>query len=266
MNGIKRNATRLRTELKPDRTKTPEVLGLQGFYDKRELIARVVPGLHTAPCRLHIEFVENHDLCVGWDEAAVVRKAQDINREVEEERKREEDTKKKELDAQWQKEVQPYRQYMYRRPAMKIAPPPSFEQRHCVGSYIVRCDEITKKEECALRLTICPGVDGSLIADYNSGIIEGTMLLDASRKRLDELGVRLDLKQRRCRLQGAVCRVQSSGCAAGQARAVERVLGEAGADCRVGREVPAVMRTHAVAGFNGCTTCMSPPDFDETRR
>ncbi|KAK7608489.1 hypothetical protein JOL62DRAFT_614137 [Phyllosticta paracitricarpa] len=188
----------------PDRTKTPEVLGLQGFYDKRELIARVVPGLHTAPCRLHIEFVENHDLCVGWDEAAVVRKAQDINREVEEERKREEDTKKKELDAQWQKEVQPYRQYMYRRPAMKIAPPPSFEQRHCVGSYIVRCDEITKKEECALRMTICPGVEGSLIADYNSGIIEGTMLLDASRKRLDELVVRLDEKQRRCRLQGAV--------------------------------------------------------------
>ncbi|KAK7509843.1 hypothetical protein IWZ03DRAFT_418965 [Phyllosticta citriasiana] len=71
----------------PDRTKTPEVLGLQGFYDKRELIARVVAGLHRAPCRHHIEFGENHDLCVGWDEAAVVRKAQDINRVVEEERK-----------------------------------------------------------------------------------------------------------------------------------------------------------------------------------
>ncbi|KAK7509844.1 hypothetical protein IWZ03DRAFT_90025 [Phyllosticta citriasiana] len=151
---------------------------------------------------------------------------------------------------------------MYRRPAMKIAPPPFFEQRHCVGSYIIRCDEITKKEECALRLTICPGVDGSLIADHNFGIIEGTMLLDASRKKLDELVVRLDEKHRLCRLQGAVCRVQSGGCAAGQARAVER-------DCRVGRvgrEVPAVMPTHAVVGFNGCTTCMSPPDFNGTRR
>ncbi|KAK7541238.1 uncharacterized protein J3D65DRAFT_272101 [Phyllosticta citribraziliensis] len=187
----------------PDRTKTPDVLVLQGFDHKRDLIARTIPGLHTALCRSRDEFTETPDLCIGWDEASVVRKVQDTNNEVEEERQRKEDRELKKRDEHWQKDIEPHRRYLHRRHTMNTPPLQSFELRHCVGSYLVRCDEIAKKEWwCSprmLHLDISLGPDGILIGTFDFNLIEGTMLLGFSEEKLDELVARIEGKERRRR-------------------------------------------------------------------
>ncbi|KAK8209415.1 hypothetical protein IWZ01DRAFT_527754 [Phyllosticta capitalensis] len=185
------------TDGKPDPTKTPEILELQGHNDKSDRIVRTVPSLHTALCRYDVE-LENHcKLLIGWDRATVLRRADEKTKEIETKQRQKEEAESRKRDADWEKALRPHLSYLIRRKAMNLPAPESFDLRRCIGSYVLRCDEITKKEECGtfpLELTIWPGKEGSLLANFRFGVLDGTMLLDWSEDMLDYLAVELDEK------------------------------------------------------------------------
>ncbi|KAK8241672.1 hypothetical protein HDK77DRAFT_262218 [Phyllosticta capitalensis] len=195
---------------KPDPMKTPEILELKGHNDKADRIERTVPGLHTKKCVCSAEFVnsfvEEYEegfeddpyLLIGWDHMALLQRAEEREKQLEEKRRDREEKRGRERNAAWEKALRPHLQYLIQRSTMNLAPPKSFNLQRCIGSYVVRCDDVAREEyfPSTLSLNIFPGVDGTLTANFSFGIVEGTMLLDFSEDMLDHLAVELDEKEK----------------------------------------------------------------------
>ncbi|KAK8248770.1 hypothetical protein IWZ00DRAFT_305927 [Phyllosticta capitalensis] len=192
------------SEGKPDPTKTLEVLELSGHDKKSHRIERTVPGLHTEFCRSSMDIEDQFpaeygaNLLIGWDSLAVTRRAEEREKQLEEKRRQMEEKRGRERDAMWEKALRPHLQYLIQRSKMDLAPPKSFDLQRCIGSYVVRCDDVAREEyfPSTLSLNIFPGVEGSLTANFSLGIVEGTMLLDFSEDMLDHLAVELDEKEK----------------------------------------------------------------------
>ncbi|KAH7129054.1 hypothetical protein EDB81DRAFT_871731 [Dactylonectria macrodidyma] len=181
------------TDGQPDRNKRREPLAVRGFEDRAGLhsIAEPVQGLHT---------VSGGDgahrtVCIGWDMDAVWSLAAGINAESAKIRKQEQDARR-------EGDMDDHREYMKqlsqgktsrgrKKKTAKGAKASSFDIQQCRGSYIVHCDAVSdgwsQHSDETFTLDICSGKDRTLIADFQLGIIEGTMLLGLSEEQLDEL-------------------------------------------------------------------------------
>ncbi|KAL0931166.1 AT hook motif family protein [Colletotrichum truncatum] len=79
--------------------------------------------------------------------------------------------------------------------ALKNKPAPPFDIGQCKGSYVMKCNavmhgfDVSPKQPLTLNITV--GKDGLLIAAYDFGMIEGTMILSLSEEKLDSV-VELD--------------------------------------------------------------------------
>lgn len=179
------------TNGEPDQTKTPEAFAVYGFNGRASLhhMAEKIPGLHTMSGGPD----QNRTLCIGWSDSAVRRLAIAIDRQAHEEEKEKQGSK-------WEKAMEAHRNYVSKfnqgsssqgkkTRTGKGKPAQNFELGQCVGSYIVKCDVVSDGWSSMSHFTmdICEGKNGTLLADYNFGIIQGTMLLSQSEETLDAL-------------------------------------------------------------------------------
>ncbi|KAM0541066.1 hypothetical protein ACHAPJ_013391 [Fusarium lateritium] len=179
------------TDGKPDELKTSEPLALEGF-DQRltlHLMAETIPGLHTVSGGSG----SNRTLCIGWNRSAVINLARSIDSRAREAAKQLKEEK-------WKEAMEEHLQYVSASTSKTIRPKGKgkqrFDLRQCQGSYIIKCDVVTDGwEDLALHiltLDIYAGKDGKLTANYDFGIIEGTMLLADNEESLDAITGTLD--------------------------------------------------------------------------
>ncbi|KAJ4320376.1 hypothetical protein N0V84_005870 [Fusarium piperis] len=179
------------TNGEPDQTKTPEAFAVHGFSGRASLhnMAEKVPGLHTMSGGPD----ENRTLCIGWDRSAVSRLAMIISNQAYEE-------EKKKRESEWEKAMEEHENYVLNfdqggSPQRKKSrtgkgkPSQSFDLGRCIGSYVVKCDTVSDGWSSMgdFTMDICEGKRGTLMADYDFGIIQGTMLLSKSEETLDAL-------------------------------------------------------------------------------
>ncbi|KAJ3469585.1 hypothetical protein MRS44_003650 [Fusarium solani] len=179
------------TNGEPDRTKTPEAFAVYGFDGRASLhhMAEKIPGLYTMSGGPD----ENRTLCIGWDHSAVSRLAMAVGRQAYEEQKKKEESR-------WEEAMEAHQDYLSKfgqgsssqgkkTPASKGKPSRCFELGRCIGSYAVKCDAVSDgwSSMSDFTMDICEGKNGTLVADYDFGIIQGTMLLSQSEETLDAL-------------------------------------------------------------------------------
>ncbi|KAH6986915.1 hypothetical protein EDB80DRAFT_731134 [Ilyonectria destructans] len=181
------------TEGQPDQAKTTKPLAVHGFDDRSSLhsIAERVNGLHTE----NGENGDNRTACLRWDRNAVCGLAGRIDAEAAKIRKQQQ-------DSQWENAMEAHRQYVkqssqgetpqgQKGTSAKRARAPSFDLQRCRGSYIVQCKPVSngwsEHGDSTFTLDVCRGTDGTLMADFQFGIIEGTMLLGLSDEELDDI-------------------------------------------------------------------------------
>ncbi|KAF9768579.1 hypothetical protein IL306_014090, partial [Fusarium sp. DS 682] len=174
------------TDGQPDQQKTPRPLSLEGF-DQRltlHLKAGEIPGLYTVSGGSG----NNRTICIGWDIGSVNSLARSIDARAREAEKREREMK-------WEKAMEAHAQFTS---TLKPPPPsrgrkakPRFDLEQYQGSYIVKCDSVTNGwkhlNSHILTMNIFLGEEGSLTANYDFGIITGTMLLSNDEETLDDL-------------------------------------------------------------------------------
>ncbi|KAH8683847.1 hypothetical protein BGZ61DRAFT_455347 [Ilyonectria robusta] len=164
------------TDGQPDQAKTTKPLAVHGFGDRASLhrIAERVDGLHTVSGGTGMD----RTLCIGWHLGAVRSLAEGISAEAAKIRKQQQDSK-------WENAMEAHRQYV------KQSQAPSFDLQRCRGSYIVQCLPVSngwsETRDITFTLDVCRGTKGTLIADFQFGIIEGTMLLGLSDEVLDNI-------------------------------------------------------------------------------
>jgi hypothetical protein len=172
---------------KPDPKKTTEPIELYPFFEHRPRLITVVesiPGLHLR----RVKGSSNLKYTIlGWD----IAKVMSIMKGHEEDREREEAEEEAEKLAErrkcWHEALQPHRDYMKSyRPA---AGPLKLED--LAGSYIILCEAIDEhmgNGECDLALEIQkPASANGVVAAFNLGLVEGTMLLALSDDALHRL-------------------------------------------------------------------------------
>ncbi|KAK8209417.1 hypothetical protein IWZ01DRAFT_483329 [Phyllosticta capitalensis] len=177
------------TDEKPDKSKTPKPLALYGFRNRWVLHekAKHIPGLET--------YTGGRDekdkvTCIGWDSKEVRRLSDEIDRKASEARA-------KIKEAEWEEVMEAHRQYVAEAgsgkkgkkgsAANKKAKP--FKLDSCVGSYAVKCDKVaggwSHINGNDFVLDIDNDGNGILIAAFDFGILEGTMLLSQSEDKLE---------------------------------------------------------------------------------
>lgn len=179
------------TNGEPDQTKTPEPFAMYGFSGRAELhhMAEKVPGLHTISGGTD----GNRTLCIGWNRLAVSHLAMAVSNQAHEE-------EKKKQEAEWKEAMEEHQDYVSNlgqggSPQRKTTqtgkgkPSRCFELRRCIGSYIVKCDTVSDgwSSTGGFTMDIREGKGGTLMADYDFGMIQGTMLLSQSEETLDAL-------------------------------------------------------------------------------
>ncbi|KAL7925236.1 hypothetical protein ACQKWADRAFT_285412 [Trichoderma austrokoningii] len=179
------------TDGKPDQTKTPETLVLNGEGRLSDLSWKIrdIPGLHSWKSTCYI--MEPLTCFIGWNRDEITRLGKEFSdreREAEKARRR----------SNWEKNLEAHRDYMARAQLKEEdddgedeASKP-FDLSRLAGSYVIRCDAIldewdTKYTGDTLTMDISPSSDDMLLASYNFGIIRGTMTLCLSDDRLKEM-------------------------------------------------------------------------------
>ena len=161
------------TNGRPDKSKTTEALALYGFANRSQIhiYAERIPGVETTSGGEGPE----RTICIGWDRSAVWRLAGTISARVFEE-------KLKKQEDEWEDTMADHRAFVetlgVKKTTTKLSNQATLER--CKGSYTVRCDEASRQwDDCdTLTLDIANGPEpGILIAAYDFGFIEGTMLL-----------------------------------------------------------------------------------------
>ncbi|KAK8189227.1 hypothetical protein IWZ00DRAFT_509745 [Phyllosticta capitalensis] len=177
------------TDGKPDKSKTPKPLALYGFRNRWPLHDKAgrIPGLET---RSGGRDEKDRVLCIGWDRDAVWRLAGEIDEKASE-------AQAKIEEAEWEEVMEAHREYVAEAgrgkkgkkgsAANKKSTP--FKLDSCVGAYAVKCDEVaggwSHINGNDFILDIDTDRDGILIAAFDFGIFEGTMLLSLSEDKLD---------------------------------------------------------------------------------
>jgi hypothetical protein len=174
---------------KPDPKKTTDPIELYPFFEHLPHLISVVesiPGLHL----IQVKGAWSKYTIVGWDIAKVMA----IRKRHEDEREREKAEKEAEKLAQrqkcWHEALQPHRDYVrnYRPPAGPLT------LDNLVGSYTILCEAIDEHlgnyhGELTLEIQRPASANG-VVAAFNLGLIEGTMLLalfdDALHRLRDE--------------------------------------------------------------------------------
>lgn len=178
------------TNGEPDQTKTPEAFAVYGLDDMLPLERMVagIPGLHLSG-----GYYEDRTFCIGWDRLAVGRLILAIRRQAHEEERRKQ-------ESEWEKVMEAHHDYVLksnkgssaeckREGTGKGRPSQSFQLGRCTGSYIVKCDTVSDEWPGmgGFTMDIGDGKNGTLIAHYHFGVIEGTMLLSTCQETLDAL-------------------------------------------------------------------------------
>ncbi|GIJ82271.1 hypothetical protein Asppvi_000777 [Aspergillus pseudoviridinutans] len=171
---------------KPDPTKTTEAIELYTFFEHLPRLITVVqsvPGLHL----IRVEGADCEYTIVGWDMAKVtaIKKGHEDERE---QKKAEKEAKERaERRKCWHKALQPHRDYMksYRPPAGPL------KLDDLVGSYSILCEAIDEHlgnyhDDLTLEIQKPASANG-VVAAFNLGLIEGTMLLAFSDDALHRL-------------------------------------------------------------------------------
>ncbi|KAM0418911.1 hypothetical protein ACHAPT_012176 [Fusarium lateritium] len=178
------------TDGQPDPTKTPTAFAVYGFDGRSRLhaISEKIPGLST--CSGGSD--ESRTLCIGWDCDAVSRLARSIDRQAHEEEKKKQESK-------WEKAMEAHENYVSKssqgslsqgnkKRTTKGKASRSFELGRCKGSYVIKCDTVSDGWSMSdFTMDICEGKRGTLIADYDFGVIQGTMLMSDCEETLDAL-------------------------------------------------------------------------------
>ncbi|GFF28930.1 hypothetical protein IFM61606_00411 [Aspergillus udagawae] len=172
---------------KPDPKKTTEPIELCPFFEHLPRLITVVdsiPGLHL----IRVKGAWNSEYTiVGWDIAKVmaIKKGHEDKREREMAEK--EAKKRAERQKCWHKALQPHRDYMksYRPPAGPL------KLDDLVGSYSILCEAIDEHlgnyhDDLTLEIQKPASANG-VVAAFNLGLIEGTMLLALSDDALHRL-------------------------------------------------------------------------------
>ncbi|KAL6904292.1 hypothetical protein GGI43DRAFT_381975 [Trichoderma evansii] len=180
------------TDGKPDRSKTPETLGLQVENRLNDLTWRIhdIPGLHTSSSSYNV--MEPATCFIGWDHDEIKRLGRECwDREVEAEKAR--------RKSKWEEHMETHKKYLASiQPKHEAADgvdegSKPFDLDRCIGSYIIRCDEIldgwaTEQTGDTLSMDISYNCTrGMLLAAYNFGILKGTMTLSLSEDELKEM-------------------------------------------------------------------------------
>ncbi|RHZ72924.1 hypothetical protein CDV55_105534 [Aspergillus turcosus] len=172
---------------KPDPKKTTEPIELYPFFEHRPRLITVVesiPGLHLR--QVKGTWNSNYTI-LGWDIAKVMSIMKGHEEDREREKAEEEAEKLAERRKCWHEALQPHRDYMqsYRPPAGPL------KLDDLVGSYIILCEAIDEhmgNGNCDLTLEIQkPASANGVVATFNLGLVEGTMLLALSDDALHRL-------------------------------------------------------------------------------
>ncbi|KAK1249269.1 hypothetical protein MKX07_002785 [Trichoderma sp. CBMAI-0711] len=171
------------TNGKPDKSKTPKPLALSGFQDRSSLHSRAerVPGLETCSGGPP----SSRELCIGWDRSEVFALASRVSERAYE-------AEKAQQTAEWEQQMARHRRYIARSLGTGSGgsrQPDKFDLARCLGSYIIQCDEIADQWPDVVRghtltMDISKGKGNTLLAAYDFGIIEGTMILSLSEDTL----------------------------------------------------------------------------------
>ncbi|GIK03557.1 hypothetical protein Aspvir_007629 [Aspergillus viridinutans] len=172
---------------KPDPKKTTEPIELYSFFRHLPRLISVVEsisGLHLIQVRGAWDC--KHTI-VGWDIAKVMAIKKGHEDEREREKAEKEAKERAERQKCWHKALQPHRDYMkrYRPPAGPLT------LDDLVGSYSILCEAIDDhlgNYHCDLTLEIQkPASANGVVAAFNLGLVEGTMLLALSDDALHRL-------------------------------------------------------------------------------
>ncbi|KAK8209397.1 hypothetical protein IWZ01DRAFT_317521 [Phyllosticta capitalensis] len=179
------------TDGKPNPAKAPEPMTVRMEHrtwvraftsphgDPHQLARQV--GLHaalSADCRKPLPFNSGprkyYRLRIGHDHAVVERFAHEIvaQEEAAAQKKRDDD----------------YDHCVARARRRNLR---SFDLRQCIGSYVVECDKVVRfskdYKDAVLTMDISPAGSETLVAAFDFGLVQGTMLLSLSEENLDAM-------------------------------------------------------------------------------
>ncbi|KAF9877477.1 hypothetical protein CkaCkLH20_05177 [Colletotrichum karsti] len=176
------------TNGKPDEEKTPGPIALYDLKDAKKVegLAKRVPGLQTVTCPGRDE---KRVTCIGWDKFLLSNLNYDIVKDAYEH-------EKQKIDDPCGAAMREHREYVAEKREHESLtdqkkPGTSFDVERCKGSYFVQCKAVMNGYDVSpkhvLTMDVKIGKDGLLLAAYDFGMIEGTMLLSASEEKLDSL-------------------------------------------------------------------------------
>lgn len=180
------------TNGRPDPSKTPKPLALYGLKDRMEVYITThrIDGLRAT----NGGFYGERTICIGWD-------SEDLHSFAREVAKEDEKAQKEKQDAKWEKDMEMHQQYVsdLQKNSLsrcnqdkKSKDRTLFYLHRCRGSYIVKCDPVRDEwpndAENGFTLDISESMGEVLIASFNFGVIEGTMLLSTSEASLEAYG------------------------------------------------------------------------------